>query len=104
MRDDIIAKIKTARAEARVKESAYENLTSKRYDYWRAVAAIFAYNQALDMFARGTELYIPDMAATAIADFEHAHNDGPTATETNLAVADGRRDALASVAEWMSNR
>ena len=104
MRNDIIAEIKTARAEAQTKVNAYENLTSKRYDYWRAIAAIVAYDQALAMLMRGTEHQIPDMAATAIADFEYAHNDDPTATEMTLAFADGRRDALASVAEWMNNR
>lgn len=102
MRNDIIAKIKTARAEAQTKANAYENLTSKRYDFWRAITAIRAYNEALGMFARAIEHKIPDMATIAIADFERARDsdtDGMT-----LAVTDGRRDALASVAEWMSNR
>ena len=99
---DVIAKIKTARDEARFKVHVYENLTSKRYDYWRADAAILAYNQALAMLEQGTEQQIPDMAATALADFEYARDDDPTATEMSLAVADGRRDALASVADWMN--
>ena len=102
-KNDIVAEIKTARAEAQTKANAYENLTSKRYDYWRAVTAIAAYDEALAMLEQGTEQQIPDMAATAIADFEYAHNDDPTATKMTLAVADGRRDALASVAEWMDN-
>lgn len=100
-RNDLIAEIKTARAEALVKAHAYENLTSKRYDYWRAAAAVRAYDQALAMFARGTEHQIPDMAARAIADFEYARDN--ETTEMNLAFADGRRDALASVADWMRN-
>lgn len=99
MRNDIIAEIKTARAEAQTKANAYENLTSKRYDYWRAVSAIYAYDDALTMFERGTQDYIPDMATTAIADFERARDsdtDGMT-----LAVADGRRDALNTVVDLM---
>ena len=100
MRADLIAEIKTARDEARVKAHAYMNLTIKRYDYWRAMSAVLAYDEALAMFARATEHKIPDMAATAVADFERAR-DGDT-TEMTLAVADGRRDALASVADWMN--
>lgn len=99
-RNDIIAKIKTARTGAQTKANAYENLTSKRYDYWRAVTAIRAYDQALAMFERGTEHKIPDMAATAIADFERARDSDTD--EMTLAVADGRRDALASVTYWMN--
>lgn len=103
-RNDVIAEIKAARDEARIKANAYKGLTAKRYDYWRATAAVLAYDGALAMFEQGTELYIPDMAATAIADFEYAHNDDPTATKMTLAVADGRRDALASVADWMNTK
>ena len=101
-KNDLIAEIKTARDEARVKENAYKNLTAKKYDYWRATAAVFTYNTALVMFALGTEHKIPDMAVEAIADFERARDSD--APEMSLAVADGRRDALASVAEWMSDR
>lgn len=104
MRNDIIAKIKTARAEAQTKANAYENLTSKRYDYWRAVSTVLAYDRALAMFARATERKISDMASTAIADFEYVRDDDPTATEMSLAVADGWRDALASVADWMTDK
>ena len=100
-RNDVIAETKTARDEARVKANAYMNLTIKRYDYWRAMSAVLTYDEALAMFARATEHRIPDMAATAVADFERAR-DGDT-TEMSLAVADGRRDALASVADWMRN-
>ena len=101
-RNDVIAEIKTARDEAKVKANAYKDLTAKRYDYWRAVSAVLAYDRALAMFARASEHKIPDMATEAIADFEYAHNDDPTATEMTLAVTDGRRDALATVAEWMN--
>ncbi len=101
-KNDVIAEIKVARDEARIKANAYKGLTAKRYDYWRAVAAITAYDQALTMFARGTEHDIRDMAATAIATFERARDN--EIRETDLAVTDGRRDALASVAEWMSDR
>ena len=103
MRADLIAEIKTARDEARIKAHAYMNLTIKKYDYWRAVSAVLTYDEALAMFARATEHRIPAMAARAIADFERAHDDDPTATERTLAIADGRRDALASVADWMRN-
>ena len=101
MRADLIAEIKTARDEARIKAHAYMNLTIKKYDYWRAVSAVLTYDEALAMFEQGTEHKIPDMATAAIADFERAR-DGDT-TEMTLAVADGRRDALASVADWMRN-
>ena len=99
MRNDIIAKIKTARDEARVKANAYENITAKRYDYWRAIETVYGYDDALTMFARATEHYIPDMAATAIADFERARDSDTD--EMTLAVADGRRDALATVVDLM---
>ena len=102
MRNDIIAKVERARAEALVKERAYENITAKKYDYWRALATVVTYDNALAMLMRGTEHRIPDMATEAIADFEYAHNDDPTATEMTLAFADWRRDALASVADWMN--
>ena len=100
-RNDLVAEIKTARDEALSMAHAYVNLTAKRYDYWRAVAAFRAYDQALVMFARATEHKIPGIAANALADFERAR-DGDT-TEMALAVADGRRDALATVADWMNN-
>ena len=100
MRADLVAEIKAARDEARVKKNAYRNLTSKRYDYWRAIAAIAVYHKTLAMFEQGTEHKIPDMAVEAIAEFESARDD--ERPEMNLAVADGRRDALASVADWMN--
>ena len=100
-KNDLIAEIKTARDEARVKENAYKNLTAKKYDYWRATAAVFTYNTALVMFALGTEHKILDMAVEAIADFERARDSD--APEMSLAVTDGRRDAFASVADWMRN-
>ena len=87
MRADVIAEIKTALDEAKVKARAYKYLTSERYNYRRALAAIAAYDQALTLFARGTEHQIPAMAVRA---------------EMTLAVTDGRRDALASVADWMN--
>lgn len=101
---DIIAEIRTARAEARVKVNAYRDITAKKYDYWRAIESVLTYDQALGMFARGTEHYIPDMAATALADFEYARDDDSFATEMDLAFADGRQDALTSVADWMDNK
>ena len=101
-KNDVIAEIKTARDEAKVKANAYKGLTAKRYDYWRAVSAVLAYDRALAMFARASEHKIPNMATEAIAEFEYERdNDIP---EMALAVADGHRDALATVAEWMNNR
>ena len=102
MRADVIAEIKTARNEARIKVNAYRHLTAKRYDYWRAIAAIAVYHKTLAMFEQGTEHKIPDMAVEAIAEFESARDD--ERPEMNLAVADGRRDALASVADWMTTK
>ena len=102
MRNDIIAKIKTARAEAQTKVNAYKNLTAKQYDYWRALATVIAYHGALALFEQGTEHKIPDMATTAIADFEIVREGEIPIPEMALAVADGRRDALASVADWMT--
>ena len=99
---DIIAKIKTARDQARIKANAYRNLTAMEYKYWRATAELNAYNQVLAMFEKGTEQQIPGMAATAIAEFERARDD-----DTNkwiLALAEGRKDALASVTDWMNNK
>ena len=101
-RNDVIAEIKTARDEAKVKANAYKDLTAKRYDYWRARAASTTYDEVLTMFARGTELYIPDMAVKALAHFDLVRDDDTS--ETILAFADGHRDALATVAEWMNNR
>ena len=99
-KNDVIAEIKTALDEAKVKARAYKYLTAKRYDYRRALAAIAAYDQALAIFAQGTEHNISDLAIAAIAEFEWARdNDTPKMT---LAVADGRRDAFASVADWMT--
>ena len=100
-RNDVIAEIKTARDEAHVRANAHMSITIKRYNYWRAVAAFIAYDRALVMFARATEHKIPGMAAAALADFERAR-DAET-TEMTLAIADGRRDALATVADWMNN-
>ena len=99
-RNDVIAEIKTARDEAKVKANAYKDLTAKRYDYWRAVSAVLAYDRALAMFARASEHKIPDMATEAIADFEWVRDN--ETLEMSLAVTDGRRDALATVAEWMN--
>ena len=100
-KNDLIAEIKTARDEARIKAHAYRDLTVKRYDYWRAVSAVLTYDEALAMFAQATEHKIPDMAATAVADFERVRDSEDP--EMILAVMDGRRDALASVADWMRN-
>ena len=102
MRNDVIAKIKTARAEAQTKVNAYKNITANSYNYCRTIATVTTYNEALAMFAQGTEDYIPDMAAKAIADFERARDSDTD--EMTLAVTGGRRDALASVADWMDNR
>ena len=101
-KNDVIAKIKTARAEARIKANAYMNIAGKRYDYWRAVSAAMTYDEVLAMFRQKTEHYLPDMATAAIAEFERARDDDTS--EGTLALTDGRRDALASVAEWMDNR
>ena len=101
-KNDVIAKIKTARDESKIKAHAYMNLTIKKYDYWRAVSVAMTYDEVLAMFRQKTEHYIPDMATAAIAEFERARDDG--ASEGTLALADGRRDALASVADWMRNR
>ena len=100
-KNDVIAEIKTALDEANVKANAYMNLTAKRYDYWRAIAAIAVYHKTLAMFEQGTEHKIPDMATAAIAIFERARDR--EIRETDLAVTDGRRDAFASVADWMRN-
>lgn len=102
MRNDVIAEIKTALDEARIRANAYANITVNQYNYWRAIAAIAAYDRALAMFERGTEHQIPDMAVKAVADFEHVRDND--VTEMTLAFTDGRRDALASVADWMDNR
>ena len=88
-RNDTIKNIVTAVNEAKSEARAYKYITSERYNYRRALAAIAAYDQALALFARGTDHNISGMAVRA---------------EMTLAVADGRRDALASVAEWMDNR
>ena len=101
-RNDLIAEIKTARDEAKVKANAYRNLTAKEYDYWRAVSARIAYEDALDMFEQATEHDIPGMAVEAVAGFEWVRDS--EVSEVVLALADGRRDALATVAEWMNNR
>ena len=86
-RNDIIKNIITAIDETKVKARAYKYITSERYNYHRALATLAAYDQALTLFSRGTEHNILGMAVRA---------------EMTLAVADGRRDALASVADWMS--
>lgn len=99
-RADTVAKIKAARAEARIKANAYMNIAGKRYDYWRSLATAMTYDEALTMFMRGTEHDIPGMANYALANFEWARDS--EASEVNLAVADGRRDAFATIAEWMT--
>ena len=106
MRNDIIAEIKTARAEAQTKAHPYMSLTAKRYGYWWAVAAIAAYETALAMLEQGTEQQIPDMASEAVADFERlrVRNGGTPVPEINLAVAQGRRDALNTVVDLMDGR
>ena len=86
-RNDTIKNIVTAVNEAKSKARAYKYITSERYNYRRALATLEAYDQALTLFVRGTEHEIPAMAVRA---------------EMALAVLDGRRDALASVAEWMN--
>lgn len=103
-RNDVIAKIKTARAEAQTRVNAYENIATKRYDHWQALATVIAYHGALALFEQASEHKIPDMAAEAVADFERARdrNGGTPVPTVNLAVADGRRDALASIADWMN--
>ena len=100
-RNDLIAEIKTARDEAKIKANAYRNLTAKKYDYWRAVSTALTYDEALALFEQGTEHYIPNMATAAIAEFERARDDDTS--EGTLALADGRRDAFATVTEWMVN-
>ena len=101
-KNDVIAEIKTARDEARIKVQAYKGLAAKNYDYWRATFVAVTYDETLTMFERGTEHRIPYMAVEAIAEFEYERDsDIP---EMTLAVLDGRRDALASVADWMYNR
>ena len=87
-RNDVIKNIITAINETKAKARACKYITSERYNYHRALATLAAYDQALTLFARATEHHIPAMAVRA---------------EMTLAVADGRRDALASVAEWMDN-
>ena len=101
-KNDIIAEIKTARDEARIKANAYKDLAAKKYDYWRATFVAVTYDETLTMFERGTEHRIQNMATEAIAEFEYERdNDIP---EMTLAIIDGRRDALATVADWMANR
>ena len=87
-RNDVIKNIITAINETKSKARAYKYITSERYNYHRALATLAAYDQALTLFSRGTEHNISSMAVRA---------------EMTLAVADGRRDALASVADWMVN-
>lgn len=100
-RNDIIAEIKTARNEARIKANAYRHLTVKRYDYWRATVAIAVYDQALDMFERGAEHEIPSMATEALADFEYAREGEIPVPKLTLVATDERRDVFAAIAEWM---
>ena len=101
-KNDVIAEIKTARDEARLRANAYKGLAAKKYDYWRATFVAVTYDETLTMFAREAEHNIPNMAAEATAEFEYERdNDIP---EMTLAIIDGRRDALATVAEWMTNR
>ena len=98
---DIIAKIVTARDEARGMARIYKYHPNKQYDYWRAMSAVITCDDVLDMFESGDEHKIPDMAAKAAADFERVRdNEDP---EMILAVMDGHRDALVSVVDWMNN-
>lgn len=113
-RNDVVAEIKTARDEAHTKARAYKNYMTEKYNYWRAISTVTTYNETLVMFEQGTEHQIPDMAATAHADFERARDDEILEVDldgemiemsvgvSDLAVIDGRRDALASVADWMT--
>ena len=102
-RNDIIAEIKTARAQAQTQVNAYENVPAKRYDLWRALATVIAYHGALASFEQATEHEIPDRAAAAVAHLERLHRSGLPVPEVNFATAEGRRDALVSVAEWMTD-
>ena len=106
-RADLVAKIKTARAKAKIKARAYKYLTAKRYGYRRAISAVTTYNEVLSMIEwRGTEQQIPAMAAEATAEFEYerAREGVIPVPKMTLAVMDGRRDALASVTEWMNTK
>ena len=103
--EDLVAKIKTARDEALDKANDNMNLATKRerYESLRAITAVATYNEVLSMIEwGGTGHRVPDMATEATADFERAR-DGET-TGMTLAVTHGRRDALATVAEWMNNK
>lgn len=116
-RNDIVAEIKTARAQAQARVNDYEKATTKRYDHWRVLAAdatkrydrwrslaeVIAYHGALALFEQEAEHEIPDMAAAAVANLERLHRRGLPVPTMNLAVAHGRRDALVSVAEWMTD-
>lgn len=100
-RAEIVANIVTARDEAHAEAYAYWNPALKKHNYWRELAAATTYDETLTLFAQGAEYKIPGMAnmADEIADYTRKHNDNPT--EMTLAVAIGRRDALATVAYWM---
>lgn len=101
-RNDVISEIKTARDEARVKAHAYMSLTVKKYDYWRAMSAVIAYDDVLALYAQNREIEIQALATKADREFENAR-DGDV-TEMTLAMTDGRRDALASVADLMNTK
>ena len=114
-RNDIVAEIKTARAQAQSRVNAnapakrYDQWkalpadSTKRYDRWRSLAEVIAYHGALALFEQASEHEIPGMAAAATAHLERMHRRGLPVPTMNLAVAHGRRDALVSVSEWMAD-
>ena len=113
---DIIAKIKTARDEARIKANAYRHLTGKRYDFCRAKAATKAYTYALELIDEGEYDLVRALADDALAVYEAAQNVDVTeralasfdgehdALLTVVDLMDGHRDALVSVVDWMNNK
>ena len=98
-RNDLIAEIKVARDEARVKAQAYANLPAKRYDFYRAAAATAAYDEALELIYEGYLARVRARADEAQSVYEGAQNG--SWTELMLADIDGRRDALNTVVDLM---
>ena len=105
-RTDIVNNIITARNDAHDKARAYRNYKPNTHKYWRTLAAAETYDETLTMFAQGTQNKIPNMAADAIEIYEYTlNNDKALSTSGGLAtiaVAEGHKNALATVTEWMN--
>ena len=99
---DLIAEIKTKRAEARHKMQVFASMPSRLADLYRAVGAATAYDEAIELIYEGYLDLVRARANEAQSVYEGAQNG--SVTELMLADIGGRRDALLTVVDLMDGK